>query len=68
MKTTLIIECTKCGNPLLAKNDQKTRTCPYCNKHLEIRKTKHIASAKNPYEASKLLKEIKQKKGFTHNQ
>ena len=66
MKTTLIIECTKCGNLLLATEDQKTRTCPYCNKRIEVRKAKHIASAKNPYEASNILKKIKQEKGFTH--
>jgi DNA-directed RNA polymerase subunit RPC12/RpoP len=66
MKTTLIITCTKCGNPLLATNDQKTRTCPYCNKRIDVKKAKHITSAKNPYEASKILKNIKKQKRFNH--
>jgi uncharacterized Zn finger protein (UPF0148 family) len=65
MGTTLIIECNQCGKPLLAANNQKTRTCPYCNTRINITKAKKIATAKTAFEASKKLREIKSRKGFS---
>jgi hypothetical protein len=50
----------------LAANSQKTRTCPYCGIRVNVRKAKKVASAKTAFEASQILREIKSKKGFTH--
>jgi DNA-directed RNA polymerase subunit RPC12/RpoP len=63
--TTLIIECTSCGNLFLAADSQKTRTCPYCGKRVTVEKAKKVASAENAFKASQLLRNIKNKKGFS---
>jgi len=65
MGTTLIITCNRCGGLFLAAESQKTRTCPYCNTRVDVRKAKKVASAKNAFEASEMLREIKSKKGFS---
>jgi DNA-directed RNA polymerase subunit RPC12/RpoP len=64
MGPTLIIVCNRCGGLFLAADGQKTRTCPYCNTRVDVRKAKQIAAAKNAFEASKTLRDIKSKKGF----
>jgi len=64
MGSTLIIVCNRCGGLFLAADSQKTRTCPYCNTRVDVRKAKQVASAKNAFEASKILRDIKSKKGF----
>jgi ribosomal protein S27AE len=56
---TLIVVCSKCGGYLMAKEDQKTRTCPYCGSTVLLEKAKRLASAKNAYEASEFLKRLK---------
>jgi DNA-directed RNA polymerase subunit RPC12/RpoP len=66
MRQTLIIVCSRCGGLFLATDGQKTRTCPYCDKRVDVRKAKHVTSAKNAFEASKMLREIKKRKGFSH--
>jgi DNA-directed RNA polymerase subunit RPC12/RpoP len=63
--TTLIIECLRCGRLLMAAEEQKTRTCPYCGSRIEVRKAKRIASAPTAFEASQILRKLKSKKGFT---
>ncbi len=59
MASTVIVVCSKCGGLLLAKAEQKTRTCPYCGSKVEIEKAKKLASAKNAYEASTILRKLK---------
>jgi DNA-directed RNA polymerase subunit RPC12/RpoP len=59
MTATLIVECGKCGGLLMAKEDQKTRTCPYCGFQVNVFKVKKLASARNAYEASEILKNLK---------
>jgi DNA-directed RNA polymerase subunit RPC12/RpoP len=61
-KTHAIIVCYKCGQYLLAKMDQKTRQCPYCETKLILNKTKIIASAKTAREASKIIRTMKDAK------
>jgi DNA-directed RNA polymerase subunit RPC12/RpoP len=61
---TLIIVCSRCGGLFLAADDQNTRTCPYCGARVDVRKAKKVASAKNAFEASEMLREIKSRKGF----
>ncbi|MGB9676161.1 MAG: DUF1922 domain-containing protein [Candidatus Bathyarchaeales archaeon] len=55
----LVVVCGKCGGLLLAKAGQKTRTCPYCGFRVDLCKAKKVASAKNAYEASALLQNLK---------
>jgi len=66
MRTTSIIVCTRCGGLLLAANNQKTRTCPYCNTRVHLEKAKILAQAKNAFEASQMLQKLKSQKGFNH--
>jgi DNA-directed RNA polymerase subunit RPC12/RpoP len=55
----LIVVCRKCGGLLLARAEQKTRTCPYCGFKILVEKAKKVASAKNAYEASEILRRLK---------
>ncbi len=65
MTLTLIIVCGKCGGYLLAKEDNKTRACPYCGSTVVVGKARRIASAQNAYEASAALRELKNESSFT---
>jgi DNA-directed RNA polymerase subunit RPC12/RpoP len=65
--TTLIIVCTKCGNYLLAKAEQQTRTCPHCNSKITVTKAKKVASANNSYEASDMLRKLKNAAALRQN-
>jgi hypothetical protein len=49
----------------MAANDQKTRTCPYCGARVDIGRAKKVASAKNAFEASEMLRDLKSRKGFS---
>jgi DNA-directed RNA polymerase subunit RPC12/RpoP len=49
----------------MAANDQKTRTCPYCGSRIDLKRAKKIASAKNAFEASEILRDLKSRKGFS---
>ena len=57
----MIVVCYKCGHYLLAKNDQKTRTCPSCSAKLKLIKTKKVANTKTAQEASNYIRELKRK-------
>jgi len=59
MASVLIIACNKCGGLLLAKTEQKRRTCPYCGLKLDLSMARKIASAENSLEASKILRKLK---------
>jgi DNA-directed RNA polymerase subunit RPC12/RpoP len=59
MTSTVIVVCSKCGGLLLAKTEQKTRSCPYCGTKVAIEKAKKLAQAKDAYEASTLLRKLK---------
>jgi DNA-directed RNA polymerase subunit RPC12/RpoP len=56
----LIVVCERCGGLLLAKDEQKTRTCPYCGSKVAIQKAKKVASTKTALEASTILRKLKQ--------
>jgi DNA-directed RNA polymerase subunit RPC12/RpoP len=58
----VVITCYKCGQLLLAKTDQRTRQCPYCEARLILDKTKKVASAKTAQEVSALIRALKRKK------
>ncbi len=60
MGLTFVVVCARCGGLLLAKAEQKTRTCPYCGSTVVLEKAKKIASAKTALEASTLLQRLKQ--------
>lgn len=64
MSANQIIECSKCHGLLIAGKNQKTKICTYCNTRLLIYKVKKVGHAKNAFEASIIIKNLKQKKGF----
>jgi ribosomal protein S27AE len=57
---TFVVVCPRCGGLLLAKVEQKTRTCPYCGSTVVLEKARKVASAKTTLEASTLLQRLKQ--------
>jgi len=59
MVSTLIVVCSRCSNLLLANANQKTKTCPYCGSQIILHKARKVASAENAYEASEILKKLK---------
>jgi DNA-directed RNA polymerase subunit RPC12/RpoP len=66
MGATSIIVCNHCGRLILAATDLKTRTCPYCNTRVDVRKAKRVASAQTAFAASQILRSFKSQKGFNH--
>jgi DNA-directed RNA polymerase subunit RPC12/RpoP len=56
---TFVVVCSRCGGLLLAKAEQKTRTCPYCGSTVILERAKKIGSAKTSLEASGLLQKLK---------
>jgi DNA-directed RNA polymerase subunit M/transcription elongation factor TFIIS len=63
MGLTFIVVCHKCGGLLLAKAEQKTRTCPYCGATIALGKARRLASAQNANEASTILRRLKSDAG-----
>lgn len=55
----LIVVCGNCSRFLLAKAEQKTRTCPYCGFKVVLSEAKKLASAENAYDASMILRKLK---------
>jgi DNA-directed RNA polymerase subunit RPC12/RpoP len=64
MATFLIVVCSRCGGFLLAKTEQKTRTCPYCGFKVGIINAKKAASAETALEASEILRKLKRDAGL----
>jgi hypothetical protein len=62
MPPTFIIECTNCKGLMLAATGQKTKTCPYCGAKVNLQRTHRIAKAKNAFEASEILRQIKSRR------
>jgi DNA-directed RNA polymerase subunit RPC12/RpoP len=55
----MIVVCGRCGGFLLAENNHKTRTCPYCGSKVILEKAKKVAYAKSAVEASSILRKLK---------
>jgi DNA-directed RNA polymerase subunit RPC12/RpoP len=55
----LIAVCSRCGGLVIVKTEQKTKTCPYCSFKFNISDVRKVASAKNAYEASEILRKLK---------
>jgi DNA-directed RNA polymerase subunit RPC12/RpoP len=55
----LIAVCPRCGRFIIAKAEQKTKTCPYCGFKVHIYEARKVASAENAYEASEILRKLK---------
>ena len=54
-----ILQCSSCGNILIAKKGQRTKLCTYCNTRLNLSKVKVLAEAPNSREASKIAIALK---------
>lgn len=65
MRPTIIIVCNRCGGLLMALEDQKTKICSYCGTRVDVRRAKKVAAAESAFEASKILRDIKSRKGFS---
>ena len=63
-----VIICYRCGQYLLAKNDQKTKRCPYCDARLVVVQTKKVKHAETAKQASHLLRSLKEKRGTKTNE
>jgi DNA-directed RNA polymerase subunit RPC12/RpoP len=59
----VVVGCYQCGRFLLARTNQKTRSCPYCETRLVLDKTKKLAYVKTAQEASQFLRALKREKG-----
>ncbi|MGB9741427.1 MAG: DUF1922 domain-containing protein [Candidatus Bathyarchaeia archaeon] len=66
MTNYVIVACGECGSYLLAKTDQKSRTCPYCGSRVLLERDKKIAYAKRADEASAMLRRFKEKAAAKH--
>jgi acetyl-CoA carboxylase beta subunit len=64
MKPTQIVKCPQCQGLMLTTKAQKTKICPYCGTRVELLRAQKVASAKNPFEASTLLRKLKSEKGL----
>jgi len=62
MANYAVIVCDKCSGYLLAKIDQKTRTCPYCGSKIFVEKAKKAVLVGDAYKASVLLRKLKKEK------
>ncbi|MEM3641122.1 MAG: DUF1922 domain-containing protein [Candidatus Bathyarchaeia archaeon] len=56
----LIVVCSHCGKFLIANAQRKTRTCPHCGFKVVIERAKRVASAQNAYDASAILRRLKE--------
>jgi len=63
----VVIVCYRCGQLLLAKNNQKTRLCTSCEARLVLEKVKKVAYAKSASEASNLIRALKRRKTTSLN-
>ncbi|UCC57644.1 MAG: DUF1922 domain-containing protein [Candidatus Bathyarchaeum sp.] len=59
----IVVVCYGCGRFLLAKSNQKTKGCPYCETRLKLIKTKKVAQVKTAQEASNYLRALKERTG-----
>ncbi|HDQ05413.1 MAG TPA: DUF1922 domain-containing protein [Candidatus Bathyarchaeota archaeon] len=57
----VVIVCYGCGRFLLAKADQKTKSCSYCAAQLKLVKAKKVAYARTAQEASHYIRVLKSK-------
>lgn len=59
MAPTVIVVCGRCGGLLLAKAEQRTRTCPHCGFTILLQRAQKLASASTANEASVILRKLK---------
>jgi len=52
---------------MLTTATQKTKTCPYCSKNVNLQKAQRIVKAQNAMEASEMLKQLKAKQASNPN-
>ena len=59
MPLTFIVECSRCSGLMLAAAGQRTKTCPYCGARVDLQRKLPLAKAENAFEASEILRKIK---------
>jgi len=60
-KQYLVLECTACSRYLLAVSSNRTRTCPYCGKRVNVEKTRILSRSNNAEDARLALQKLKMK-------
>jgi acetyl-CoA carboxylase beta subunit len=64
MTSTIIVKCTKCSGYMLCTKTQKTKRCPYCGANVNLQRAQRVAAANTVFEASEILKKLKNERGF----
>jgi DNA-directed RNA polymerase subunit RPC12/RpoP len=58
----VIVKCLRCGQPLIARAGQKTKSCTYCGRRLEVSKLRIFAKIDSSQEATRLVIAMKRPK------
>lgn len=58
----LIVNCPRCGEPMLANNMNKTRMCPNCTYRSDIHTLRVLARVKSPKKAVEMIQVLKEKR------
>ena len=59
----LVVICNKCKKSLLANENYKTRSCPYCGNHIKISQTNVLTSTNDVAIAKDILQHYKETNG-----
>jgi len=57
----VVVNCPRCGEFMLAKTSNMTRSCPRCGHRAEIRRLRVLGRADSPSQAVALIQSIKEK-------
>lgn len=57
----VVVNCPRCGEFMLARTDNRTRSCPRCGYRAEIRRLRVLGRADSPSQAVKLIQSMKQR-------
>lgn len=55
----VVVRCPRCGELLLAKTDNRTRSCTSCGYRAEIATLRVLGRAKSPRDAVELMRQLK---------
>ncbi|MCJ7634875.1 DUF1922 domain-containing protein [Candidatus Bathyarchaeota archaeon] len=58
----VIVKCVRCSQPLIARAGQKTKSCTYCGRRLEVSKLRIFAKVDSSREATRLAIAMKRPK------
>ncbi len=59
----IVVNCPHCGSLMVARAENRTRSCPRCNHRADLRGLRIVARAETAREASAILRALKAKEG-----